>query len=358
MIKSILLSILTFYSVALIAQMKPMYVGTYTNNGSKGIYVYDFNQATGVARLKNTISMSNPSFIARDENFLYAVNEDVEGTITAVDLGNGAILNSLPTNGAHPCHVSLSPTIPVAVVSNYSSGSLVLYSINKDGSLNKQEDFIAFKNSGLNKSRQASSHIHSAFFSKDGQFLFVSDLGGDIIYKMNITKNNDGYKLNIVDEINVKAGGGPRHVVFNDKGTLLYAVLELTGEIEVLAFNKGKWNSKQIVPMYTAGFNGEHGGGDIKMTADAKFIYATNRGQANEIAVYAVKKDGLLKPLQIISVEGNSPRNVQLSPDEKWVIVSNQLTNGLTYFKRDTKTGQLTSVNRRESIPSSVCTIF
>ena len=94
------------------------------------------------------------------------------------------------------------------------------------------------------------------------------------------------------------------------------------------------------------------------MTADAKFIYATNRGQANEIAVYAVKKDGLLKPLQIISVEGNSPRNVQLSPDEKWVIVSNQLTNGLTYFKRDTKTGQLTSVNRKESIPSSVCTIF
>lgn len=358
MFKRILLSIFTFYSVALIAQIKPMYVGTYTAGGSKGIYIYDFNQATGEAKFTKSIGMSNPSFVARNGNLLYAVNEDIQGAITAVDLNNGTILNSLPTNGAHPCHVSLSPTQPVIAVSNYSSGSLVLYSINKDGSLNKQEDFIAFKNSGINKSRQESSHIHSAFFSKDGNFLFVSDLGGDIIYKMKIDANNDGYKFNIVDEINTKAGAGPRHVVINDKSTLLYVVLEMTGEIEVLELKNGQWNSKQIVPIYSAGFNGEHGGGDIKMSADGRYIYATNRGQANEIAVYAVKKDGLLNPIQILSVEGNSPRNVQLSPDQKWVIVSNQLTNGLTYFKRDPKTGKLQSTNRVEPIPSSVCTIF
>lgn len=358
MIKCFLASLMVFFSSFLLAQINPMYVGSYTSNGSDGIYIYNFDDASGMAVLDKSIKTSNPSFLARKGDILYFVNENTEGSISAYNLTENRFLNSLPTNGAHPCHVSLSPNMPLAVVSNYSGGSLVLYSLNEDGSLQKQEDILKFTNSSINNNRQEKSHVHSAFFSNDGKFLYVSDLGGDLIYKMSIEKNQGGYKFNIIEEIKTKAGGGPRHIVISDDGQRLYVVLELTGEVEVLTNAANKWVSKQVLPIYGNGFLGEHGAADIKMSADGKNIYATNRGTSNEVVTYKVGKDGLLKIIQVESVGGISPRNLQISPDGKWIIFANQSSGFLTIFKRDPKSGKLKNTNQTITVPSAVCTIF
>lgn len=358
MLRAIIIGILSISSLGTIAQTQPMYVGTYTSNGSKGVYKYDFDQNTGKFTFLNAIEMSNPSFLARKGDFLYAVNEEQNGTITAVDLISQEILNNKTTDGGAPCHVSVSPKDPLLVISNYSGGSLIMYSLKPDGSLDKKEDFIQFENSSIDKSRQEKSHIHSAFFSSDGKSLFVSDLGGDVIYKIAVNKNGSDYSFNIVDEIKVKTGGGPRHLSLNEKGNFLYSVLEMTGEIEVLELVNNKWISKQILPIHNSGFNGEHGAGDIKMTKDGKFLYATNRGESNELVVYEVKKNGLLEIKQVLSVEGDSPRNLQLSPNEKWLIVANQKSGNLSLFKRNTKNGEVMELVSKELIPSSVCVIF
>src|SRR5437868_2185669 len=60
------------------AQNFYLFAGTYTNSGSKGIYVYRFNAYTGKATwISNTDSAVNPSFVAvsNNGNFVYAVNE-------------------------------------------------------------------------------------------------------------------------------------------------------------------------------------------------------------------------------------------------------------------------------------------
>ncbi|MDR2284398.1 MAG: lactonase family protein, partial [Sphingobacterium sp.] len=184
------------------AQTAKLYVGTYTSaGGSEGAQLYDFEVATGASTFSGTIPMDNPSFLARKGQMLYAVNENNEGRLTAIDLESRAIVGTLPTKGAHPCHVSLSPTKPVLVVSNYSSGSLVLFSLKDDGSLNQEEDFIQFEGSSINKGRQSSSHIHSAFFSADGSRLFVSDLGADLIYIYEIQQKGARYSFHRIDSI-------------------------------------------------------------------------------------------------------------------------------------------------------------
>src|SRR5580658_10092741 len=56
-----------------------MFVGTYTRNGSKGIYAYRYNATSGKATPIGLVAeTSNPTFLAihRDRRFLYAVNED------------------------------------------------------------------------------------------------------------------------------------------------------------------------------------------------------------------------------------------------------------------------------------------
>src|ERR1700687_1140516 len=55
-----------------------IYVGTYTDHGSKGIYVYRFDSSTGkLTSLGLAAETAEPSFLAVDSSgrFVYAVNE-------------------------------------------------------------------------------------------------------------------------------------------------------------------------------------------------------------------------------------------------------------------------------------------
>src|SRR5688500_2955889 len=73
-----LLLLLLVFSTSASAQNYYMFVGTYTNKGSKGIYVYRFNASTGKAEwLSNTEGLVNPSYleIAPDRKHIYAVTE-------------------------------------------------------------------------------------------------------------------------------------------------------------------------------------------------------------------------------------------------------------------------------------------
>ncbi len=339
------------------AQTYKMYVGTYTSGSeSKGVYVYDFEEKSGNAKFVKTIAMSNPSFLARNGDILYAVNEDTNGMLTAYDLKNDTILNQASTAGMHPCHVSLSPDKPLAVVSNYSSGSLALLSLNANGSIKQMEDLVEFKGSSINKERQKQSHVHSAFFTKNGSQVFVSDLGADLIYVFGIEHVDGKYSLKKISEIKTKLGGGPRHLTFSKDENTIYSVLELTGEIEVFQFSNSNWISKQIVPMFPKAFEGEHGGADIKISSNGKYIYATNRGSANFIFKFKVEENNLLKFEKYSSVHGNSPRNLNFSPNENKMLISNQNSNDIAIL--DVGKNFSKENYKMIEIPKSVCVIF
>lgn len=361
---TIIRSISAFVIVSLIfskalAQKLPLYIGTYTTGGdSEGVYQYLFDDKTGASTLVKTIKQSNPSFLARKGARLYIVNENTEGAVSVVNLKDGSLLNALPTQGAHPCHVSLSPDRPLAVVSNYSGGSLNLFSLNSDGSLSESEDFLTYNGASINQARQSASHIHSAFFQPKTNRLFVSDLGADLVYVYDIRQIGGKYKLDKVGELPVKKGGGPRHVAFSKDGKVVYVVLELTGELEVFKQVEGDWSSQQTLKLYKSGFEGEQGAADIKLSPDGKFIYASNRGQANTICCFKIMKDGLLELKQIESVFGDSPRNIQISPSGKWLFTTNQLSNQITIFKRSKATGLLTKTENSIVVSKPVCLIF
>ncbi|MCA5006194.1 lactonase family protein [Sphingobacterium bovistauri] len=349
--------LLLLFSTTLHAQVYKMFVGTYTSNSeSEGVYVYNFDEVSGEAVLHKTIQMSNPSFLARRGDVLYAVNEDSEGMVTVFNLKDDKVVSHVPTKGAHPCHISLSPKDPIAVVSNYSSGSLTLLSLNEDGSINKIDDLIKFNGSSVNKSRQKQSHIHSAFFTKDGNKVYVSDLGADLIYIFAIERRFGEFKFHKVGEIKTKLGGGPRHLTFSKDEKMLYSVLELTGEIEVFQLKGGKWMSKQILPMYPNNFKGEQGGADIKIDNQSKYIYATNRGTANLIYQYKITNTGILKTKSYSSVQGDSPRNLNISPSGKFILLSNQKSNGVNIFDNKTPMSNKRYFNLKIFKP--VCVIF
>lgn len=92
----------------------------------------------------------------------------------------------------------------------------------------------------------------------------------------------------------------------------------------------------------------------IRLTSDDRFVYASNRGH-NSIVVFESLADGSLKKIQTISSYGDIPRDINLSSDEKILLVANQDTDNITSFQRDKKTGILTKVQDDFFVPEAVC---
>ncbi|HEX8314152.1 MAG TPA: beta-propeller fold lactonase family protein, partial [Flavisolibacter sp.] len=146
------------------AQKHFLFIGTYTGTGSKGIYVYQFDAATGkLTWLSNTDSVVNPSYLAIAPNgkFLYACTETRTvnaGGVSAFRFdrtkGTLSFINKQSSGGDNPAYVAINKTGKWVVAGNYSGGSLAALPVNADGSLQPYSQLIKHEGSSVNKDRQ------------------------------------------------------------------------------------------------------------------------------------------------------------------------------------------------------------
>jgi 1,4-alpha-glucan branching enzyme len=83
-----------------------------------------------------------------------------------------------------------------------------------------------------------------------------------------------------------------------------------------------------------------------------------HHGELTFSLVYAVdQRSGSLTPLEYEAVAGDWPRNLALSPDERYLLVANQRSKNITTLARSEKTGMLDYVTSTEA-PIPVCIRF
>ncbi|ERJ61326.1 lactonase family protein [Sphingobacterium paucimobilis] len=337
--------------------------GTYTvNTKSKGVYIF---QETGNKNEKlkpQHTTAKNPSFLAilPHKDRLYFIEEvgDEKGQIKAIsfpqqstDLAYDFAIN---TQGSAPCHIAISPQEDLLIVSNYMSGNFSCFSLNEQGNIGSLLSCYGFKGKSIHPKRQLQSHIHSAAFSKDGNKVYIQDLGADCIYQFDtedLRTNNQKYFT-----FKLTPGLGPRHITISSKNRM-YAVNELDGSIEVLQIDDSNMivNSLQRTALNTKNtVSGLDLGAHIRITRDEKYIYASNRGDRNEITVFEIDEQGYLAQKQIVSSEGIGPRHFEFDSDESVLYVANQQSNTIQKFHRDKKTGLLNYANQEISVPSPV----
>ncbi len=341
-------------------------VGTYTGGKSEGIYVYKFNSEDGTHKEVSHIKASNPSFIAvsPDEKYIYAVNEDAKvghgGDIAAYSFnkenGTLTLLNKQPTGGDHPCYVDIDKTGKWVFAANYSSGSLSVFPVTAEGSLGAATTHIAHTGSGANKDRQENPHVHCTFISPDNKWLYVPDLGIDkvMIYAFDATTG----KLTAGSRpfAQSQPGGGPRHITFHPTGKFAYVIEELSGQVVAYQYQKGGLKLLQRTSTIPRGQKGFAGSADIHVSPDGKFLYASNRGDFNNIAMYKVDtKTGKLSIIGFQPTLGNAPRNFNFDPSGNYLLVGNQNNDEIVIFKRNLKTGLLTEAGKRIEVGKPVC---
>ncbi len=221
-----------------------LYIGTYTEKDSKGIYAYRFDAASSeLTSLGEAAETSNPSFLAVDPSrrLLYAVNEvqtykgASSGAVSAFSIdhqsGKLSLLNQVASRGADPCYVAFDKAGKYALVANYTGGSVAVFPVQSDNRIGEASAFIQHQGSSINKERQEGPHAHWIETTTDNRFAIAVDLGLDelLVYRFDaktgsLTANDPPY-----DKLD--PGTGPRHLAFHPNGKFAYVVNELQSSI-------------------------------------------------------------------------------------------------------------------------------
>ena len=365
--------VLVYVSYAQTAEPKNLlhfYVGTYTGkNGSEGIYQFGLDTSTGKLHSNGLSVLSeNPSYLAltHDGKFLLAVRETSDKNnqnngyveLFKVDeAGNLLSVNKVSSAGANPCHVTVNEQ-GMVLVSNYSGGNVVLMRILPSGELSEVLSEDLHKGSGPVKGRQEGPHVHSALLEPKGKRIFVADLGIDKIKVYTIDGKTSTLKPSKYPEIVLAPGTGPRHMVIHPNGKLLFIANELgCSVITVQLLRNGSYKLLQTISTLPADYKKSAAPADIHLSPDAKFLYVSNRGM-NTLAIFAVnEKESNIKLVGHEDTKGRTPRNFTMTPDGAFLLVANQDANNIVVFRRNSETGALTFSDQINAF-KPVCLLF
>ncbi|MFL5568087.1 MAG: lactonase family protein [Gemmatimonadaceae bacterium] len=351
-----------------------LYVGTYTDDGrSDGIYLVRMDPRSGKLRRTGSVNAgANPSFLALHQNgrVLYAVNEidkyngKASGAVSAFAIatatGRLTRINREASEGAAPCFVSLDRSGRVVLVANYNGGNVALLPVKADGSLVPAAQVIQHVGSGPKADRQSAPHAHCILTDPTNRFVLAADLGADrvFVYRLDI----DGKSMLRVEggDAVMRPGAGPRHLTFHPTLPIVFVANELDSTVASLRFDaeRGALSQLDVRPTVPAGWRGTNYPADIHVASSGRTVYVSNRGH-NSIAVFSVAAStGALRLEQVISTEGDWPRNFTLDPTERWLLVANQKSGSIVVFSRDEDSGKLTLTRQRIALPSPVCLRF
>lgn len=356
-----------FISFNLYSQNTYVFVGSYNfNKEKKGIYVFKLDTVTGklkkVATVKNVL---NPSYLTVSPNgkYIYSCTDAKTpnaGSVSSFEfkLKNKTLtfINSQKSGGENPVYLSVHKNGKWLVNANYTEGSVAVHSLTEDGKIGPIVQNFSYSEGSINKERQDRSHVHSSVFSPNCDFVFLPDLGADKIrcyqfdslLKEPLQETSDPFTQSTL-------GSGPRHFVFHPNGKFAYCIEEIAGFVSAYKYDNGKLESIQRIAAHPEEIVNGFGSGDIHVSPDGRFLYASNRGEENNIAIFLIENDGTLKAVGYQPTYGKTPRIFAIDSKGKFVIVANQSTGNIVVFRRDFITGLLKKSGNEMKMKNASC---
>ena len=347
-----------------------VYIGTYTSGKSQGIYFFEMEPRTGELEfIGTTKKVENPSYQTIDNKveYLYTVmeterfNGEKGGAVAAfaIDKKIGLLefINSQPTKGRAPCHISINESIFAA---NYSEGTISVFPICRDGSISAASCVLEHKGSGPNKERQEKAHAHYVSLTPDEKFLCAVDLGIDKIMVYSFDSETGKLYPSKHPEVIIRPGSGPRHMVFHHSGKFVYLINELSSDIVAFEYSSGEgtFTELQYISALPSGYDGISYCSAIHISPDGQFLYGSNRGH-DSLAIFKIDNStGKLELISIIPTGGNFPRDFGIDPSGKFLFVANQNSDTIVTFRILPENGIIEPTDSIINVPAPVCVKF
>jgi len=349
-----------------------LYVGTYTQGKSEGIYRCRFDLASGKLAVESvTRGVANPSFLAIDRirGRLFCVNEVSEydgkpgGSVSAFSLdpitGDLQFVNTCPSHGADPCYITNDAHGRFVLVANYTGGSLAVLPVHNDGSLGAATHVVQHTGSSV-KARQQGPHTHSVLLDSTGRFAYAADLGLDKVMIYGFDNQRGRLLPSTTAWAALKPGAGPRHLAFSPDGSVLYVANELDSTMTMFLIDRttGDLAHRKTTSTLPSHVQGENFPADIHVAPSGRHVYVSNRGR-DSIAVFAVSPDKRdFSFVKDESTGGKWPRNFAIDPAGQFIVVANQKSDMITVFTIHPESGTLSPTGYVADVPSPACLKF
>jgi 6-phosphogluconolactonase len=346
-----------------------VFFGTYTTDGSKGIYVYRLQPQTGeLVFTEQTATETNPSFVvlSPDRRTLYSVSETgnyegkPSGAVSAwrLDQVSGALtfLNRQSSGGTSPCHLSVTADGRFVAAACYGSGTVCVLPVSADGSLLPGQT-VQHQGNGPHP-RQKGPHAHSITPDPRTGLLYAADLGIDQIRLYDVA--DGALRVAAPPALDLAPGAGPRHLDFHANGRWLYVINELDNT--VTHFSRADAGSPFTpigsVPALPADWEGQSTCADIHIHPNGRLLYGSNRGHDSIVAYRIDQETGALTLIGHTPSGGQQPRSFAIDPSGRFLYAAHQRTGNVVGFRLDPESGALSPLGIDLKIPSVVCVRF
>ena len=351
-----------------------VYVGTFTDHQSKGIYLVTMDAHSGtLSEPKLVAEAKSPSFLALHPNhrFIYSVNEIQRfdgkpgGSVSAfaIDQASGklTLLNRQPSKGVGPTHIWIDPTGKNVLVANYASGSVAVFPVKDDGSLDEASSVDQHWGQGVDRARQEGPHAHSIYTDPANRYVLSCDLGLDKVFVYHFDPSQHRIWPNDPAFATVDPGSGPRHLAFGKSGQFVYVVNEMLCTVSAFQYDgpAGKLTPLQTISTLPDNFSGNKSTAEIFVHPNGKFLYTSNRGEANSITVFQIDQStGKLTTVDRTNTQGRTPRGFGIDPTGNFLLAGNQDTDNVAVFRIDQETGKLQPTGQELKVPTPVSFTF
>lgn len=343
------------------------YVGSRTTRErharGDGITVFAVDAQGALEKVQVVGELVNPSFLAlnRAGTRLYTVHGDQQevSAFAVGDDGKLTFINRISCEGRNPVHLALDSSERSLVVSNHLTGAMAVLTIRADGALGELVQLEKLPGTpGPHRVEQPFSKPHFNPFDPARRFVVVPDKGLDRIFVFRFANN----RLVPAAQpwVDTRENAGPRHVAFHPRLGMLYSVNELDSTVTSYRFDAatGALQPLQVLSALPETFTGNSRAAEIEVSADGRFVYASNRGW-DSIAVFAVDpQTGLLRFVAAEPTGGRTPRFFTLAPNGTQLYALNEDSDTIVRFAVNRETGRLTREGEGVSCGSPVCMVF
>ncbi len=292
-----------------------------------GLHTFRFDESGKLCHL-DFYPLPLPMYTVTYDGRLYIIERkpfegnDISGILSA-KLEDGKLSDYTapePTDGIVACHLTVNENGIYAA--NYVSGS-----IKKLGGR-----LVTRVGCGPNKARQESAHLHQVTAMPDGNII-ACDLGNDTVavYDKDLSA--------LISEAKVPDGDGARHIAVERDGKTIWCLTEMGSTVVKMRYENGKLEALSHFPLYPDREVCDTRAAAIRLSNDEKTLYASNRG-FDLITVVDISGE-TARIVESVSAGGESPRDFILTPDGKFMVVTNENT-GVALMKMNGTHPELT----------------
>jgi 6-phosphogluconolactonase len=339
----------------------------YVSNGGDGnIAIMKLNPETGDMKLVEKVP-AGPNVmhmtLSPDHRFLYASVRSEPFLVISYSInsetGNLTHLSKepLPDNMAY---ISVDQTGRFLLSVSYTGAKIAVNPIDLKGFVQAEPVQVI----------PTGPKPHSILVDASNRFVYVPQLGNDQIKQYLFNESTGALTANDPDVVYTKDGSGPRHFDFSPNNKFVYVSNEMDGtvysyemnnktgiltEIQRISVIPPNINLEPSSPVAGYGFQGMAVGepttikvADIHITPDGKWLYVSERA-TNTISAFAVDRHlGNLTYVGTYDTE-KMPRGINIDPKGNFVIVAGQKSDHVSVHAINPGTGELKLLDRYES---------